>query len=650
LTRHSPRDYSEGMHLKKVRIQNYRSIKDETIALDRYTCLVGPNGVGKSNVLRALCVFFRADASPVGTEHLAKEDFHHGDTATPVTITLTFDGLSPDAKMDLADYVRHDQLIVSAVATWDAATEKAPIVQHGSRLGVAAFRPFFAKEKDKETVEALKEEYKKLQTSFKLPDVATKPKMLEALRTYEAEHAAECSEIASRDQFYGFSKGENRLRKYVQFLYVPAVKDATSEQQEEKDSVISQLLERAVKSSVLFAEELKKIGTTAREGYRSMLAEKQSALDDLSKTLTERIKEWATPDTELALHWGHAGEDPLKIAPPIAQVVAGQAGFNGQLFRMGHGLQRSFLLAILQVLATAPAGASPTLVLAIEEPELYQHPPQIRHLASVLGDLAAGDAQVVLSTHSPLLITGREFQSVRLARRLNNGPTQFRTATVEAVSEAIAKARGDKPSGVAGRTAKLHESLQPGLSEMFFCERLVLVEGTSDRAYILASMELLGKWSQLRRLGIHVVPAEGKSHLIQPLAIAHALGIPTFVAFDGDSTQAAKTPDKKVMHEKDNRTLLGLSGNGALPAHPWISAHHKNCTMWGDTIEAAVKQSMDPGKYDSIRNKVLVEFDQEPDLGKDTLYVYRLLEEFDAQKAWPAVLTQLCDSILAAFP
>lgn len=35
------------MKLSKLRIENFRSFKDETIHFDDYTCLVGANGAGK---------------------------------------------------------------------------------------------------------------------------------------------------------------------------------------------------------------------------------------------------------------------------------------------------------------------------------------------------------------------------------------------------------------------------------------------------------------------------------------------------------------------------------------------------------------------------------------------------------------------------
>jgi len=71
------------MKLKSLRIQNLRSFKDETIAFNDYTCLVGANGAGKSTVLCALNIFFREIDS---LKCLNEEDFHHKNTKNPIII------------------------------------------------------------------------------------------------------------------------------------------------------------------------------------------------------------------------------------------------------------------------------------------------------------------------------------------------------------------------------------------------------------------------------------------------------------------------------------------------------------------------------------------------------------------------------------
>jgi predicted ATP-dependent endonuclease of OLD family len=89
------------MRIYKVRIENFRSFRDETIAFNDYTCLVGPNGAGKSTVLTALNIFFREySGSSTDLVNLDEEDFHHRKTETPITITVTFGDLNADAQDD----------------------------------------------------------------------------------------------------------------------------------------------------------------------------------------------------------------------------------------------------------------------------------------------------------------------------------------------------------------------------------------------------------------------------------------------------------------------------------------------------------------------------------------------------------------------
>jgi hypothetical protein len=60
----------------------------------------------------------------------------------------------------------------------------------------------------------------------------------------------QCVPIESEDQFYGVSRGKNKLDKYIQWVFIPAVKDAASEQLEARNTALGRLLERTVRSKV----------------------------------------------------------------------------------------------------------------------------------------------------------------------------------------------------------------------------------------------------------------------------------------------------------------------------------------------------------------------------------------------------------------
>jgi len=419
------------MKIESVRIENYRVFSDVTVHLNDYSCFVGPNGAGKSTVINALNVFFRErGTSSDSVEILKEEDFHRRNTASPVRITVTFSDLSDEAQEDFKHYYRQGRLVVSAEAKWNESNAQAEVKQYGQRMGMDAFRSFFSAYDSNAKKTDLEKSYKEMHEIYSdLPKAGTKEQMADALRAYEASHPDDCNLIPSEDQFYGVSRGANRLEKYVQWVYVPAVKDAISEQVEARNTALGKLLARTVRARTNFTEDLKKLREETIQKYERILEENQGALAELSQSLAERLTEWAHPDVSLGLQWQKDPQKSVNINEPLAGIVAGEGGFKGPLSTFGHGLQRSYLLTLLQELAQCDLEESPSLILACEEPELYQHPPQIRHLSSVFQRLTEHHNQIIVCTHSPWFVSGEGFENVRMVRknRMDGSASMVRT-------------------------------------------------------------------------------------------------------------------------------------------------------------------------------------------------------------------------------
>ncbi len=581
------------MKIYSVRIKNFRSFKDTTVPFNNFACLVGPNGAGKSNILTALNVFFRESENlPTDLSQLTQEDFHCKNTHDPIEITVTFTDLNAEAQGDFSNYFRQDRLVVSAIATFDKGTGKAQVKQYGHRLGLQAFAPFFEAVDSKKVAE-LKDIYAKLQETFTdLPPSGTKDSMIQALHDFEAARSDECELIPSEDQFYGFSKGANRLVKHIQWVYVPAVKDATSEQVEARNSALGKILARTVRVKASFDETVKNLREKTQEQYQLLLDKNQHILDDISSALQARISEWAHPDARLRLQWKQDQDKSVRIEEPWAHLLAGEGDFEGELARFGHGLQRSYLLALLQELAGTDNAGGPTLILACEEPELYQHPPQARHLAAVLNKLSRGNAQVIISTHNPLFVSGEGFEDVRMVRKDSKDTySSVSHMSFTQIANSVAAATGEPPAKLEGALAKIHQALQPALNELFFTRRLILVEGLEDEAYLLAYLNLLEKSDVYRRMGCHVIAANGKSELLRPLVIAKHMGIPTYLVFDAD----ANKPDKngsKAKHETDNKSLLTLVGKEKENPMPEETIWGKGFTVWHFDIGEIVEEEI----------------------------------------------------------
>lgn len=613
------------MKIESVRIENFRGFKDETINLSDYTCFVGANGAGKSTFLTALNVFFRQYRdSKTDLSKLSVEDFHHKNVNEPIKITITFGDLSSQAKSDLADYVRQDKLIVSAVAKYDPVTERAEVRQFGNRLGMQEFRKYFEADKRGENVASLKEIYSNLKMQYDgLDDAKTKQAMSEALQTFEAKNPSQCVLIPSEDQFYGATKGANRLSPHLQWVFVAAVKDITEESLESKTSGLGQLLARTVRSKVDFSEKVAKLRDSLRNDYQSMLDAEQSVLDGLSGSIELKLKDWAHPAVTAKVLWVQDAEKSIKIDEPLAFVRIGERGFEGELARFGHGMQRSFMLTLLQELSDSTEQNVQTLILAIEEPELYQHPPQARYLAEVLHDLAHDNSQVMVCSHSPLFIPGDDFETVRVVR--DSGIPSRTTVTQLSYIE-LSKdlhTAGQPLLKEAGMLAKLYPSLNPGVNEMFFCRILVLVEGIEDVAHLSAYLSLLGLLSNFRKFGCHIVAAGGKSEVVKPLAMAKQLGIPVFVIIDADTdTQKAEHITK---HKLDNKAILTLMGYESEDEWPTNDFWKSDLVMWKENLTKLTEAEIG-GNWQNHVNAAAAHYGQPGGLKKNPLAISRALE------------------------
>ena len=434
------------MRLSSIRIENFRSFKDETISFDDFTCLVGPNGGGKSTILMALNLFFRNSVPNNNLLLLTKDDFHHGNISDPVKITLTFEDLSPEAQNDFKSYYRQGKLIVSAKAIWDSVIQNAPVVQYGSRLVMSDFKVYFAKDKDGEKVTVLRDVYKNLQKKYNdLPAATSKPDMEQSLRDYEEKHPELCILAESSDQFYGYIKGADRLPKYVQWVYIPAVKDIASEQDENKKTAIGQLLERTVRAKVDFKQKIEDLKKEASTKYEEMLNKENKVLESLKKSLESRLKEWSHPGAEVDLNWNYDKDKSVSISEPLARIALGEDKFVGEIARLGHGLQRSFLVAILHELSLSNVEVSPKLLLGFEEPEIFQHSPQARHMASLLESLAGNNSQIIITTHCPLFVPGKGFENVRMVKKnVGSYDSCVTQLTLVELEKSISGALGEK--------------------------------------------------------------------------------------------------------------------------------------------------------------------------------------------------------------
>jgi hypothetical protein len=402
-----------------------------------------------------------------------------------------------------------------------------------------------------------------------LPNAASAAAVDQALSEWEANHRDQLVPVPDDGQFFGFqNNSRGKLQRHTSFVFVPAVREASADAADGKTSVIGRLLELLVRSQILLRPDVQAFKVQMTAAYQNLVSpENMPELGFLAGSLTADLR-GLYQDAEVSLSWREIGEMPVPL--PMADVSLKDDGFGGPVDRQGHGLQRAFIFTLLQHLARtaspepqegnagegeppghgAIAAQAPTLILAIEEPELYQHPTKQRHFAEVLRGLSSGTlpgvqghTQIIFGSHSPMFISMGKADEVRLTRRAPVDESEFKQCVLQALDLDIVaqklEAGWNKPAGTFSAQTlmpRLH-ILGAELAEGFFANGVILVEGRSDKAALNATARMLGV--NFEAAGIAILSAEGKANLDRPYVIFCELGIPTFLLWDCDQHMPA---------------------------------------------------------------------------------------------------------------
>lgn len=582
------------MRLLGARIRNFRSIKELSVRFGAHTAIIGGNGAGKSSILKAIERFYSTAKS------LDPDDFFGRDQTQPVEIEMTFGELTELELQAFGSRVREGQLVVTRV--FDSAGNS------GRYFGSVLANPDFLPIRQAAGANPKREAYRLLRTGndryVDLPNAGSAAAVDEALREWEEAHPDQLTLQRDDGQFFGFQNaGRGALQRYTAFLFVPAVREASVDAADGKASAIGQLLELIVRSAILQRSDIIQFRNEMTARYRDLVSpENMPELEALATTLTGDLQ-GLYADAGVGLSWRQVADLPVPL--PLADVALTHDGFGGPVDRQGHGLQRAFVFTLLQHLArTSTANAQredndgagdidgaeelpipvPSLILAIEEPELYQHPTKQRHFAEVLRALsggtlpgAHGPTQIIFASHSPMFVSLAKADEIRLARRTSGEEGEYKRCALNALDLAAVASRLEvawqKPTGSYSASTlmpRLH-ILGSELAEGFFAAGVVLVEGRSDKAALIAMARLMGL--SFEAAGIAVLSAEGKENLDRPFVIFDELRIPTFMMWDCDGEAKGSKADSNLALARLSMPAAGIVEVAATTAVAECHAH-----------------------------------------------------------------------------
>ena len=575
------------MKIQSVRINNFRALKDVTIPFDSITTFIGPNGAGKSTVLRALDWFFNGKPGS-----LTDKDCSFGATDENIEVQVTFSDLSEKDCEALGKYAPEGVTTFTAWRRW--SLDGADVLSANAK----GF-PDFNAIKAASGATAKKDLYKDLRQNrpeLNLPSANTGPAVDQAMTAWESSNTDQLvdSPEALQTNFFGFNSG-GKMSGLFDFVLVTADLRASEESIDGKSSIIGRILERSVDRAAA-DEEIARIVEESRVRQQQVYEEKfQLQLDTITTQLNEVVTSYS-PGRSVTVS---PAEVELKAPRTTFQVAVLDGTTETAVERQGHGFQRTILISALQLLAqSGAASAEGVICLAIEEPELFQHPTQAQAFAKVLRSLtedAGKRIQVTYATHSPYFLEARHFSQVRRLTRSSDA-TAVVSVHYSTVAEVKARLDGIVTGAVVER--RLDHNVADQLAIALFANRAFLVEGPTESSVFYGIGDRYFPGS-LEAAGICIVFVGGKTSIPLAHAILDSMGVPVYTLFDADRgfearAQAKNKPQEEIdkdrnNHAAENRKLLRYFG---LPEENFPSAGVTDKTaILEDQLEAYLSEN-----------------------------------------------------------
>ena len=583
--------------IKKVKISNYRSIKKITVNFLPYMVFVGKNNSGKSNIMKALDIFFTDSAE---INDFRKED---GRLVKKLFIVIYFSNLNKREKVLyegklLNESEENELLVLRYTATLSSESDKISskkyeYVTRTLNLESQDYKDKFGGLFDDEIYKSKS----KIENCNNIP-ANFKQSVLDSINKKSSGRIAKSEYISLRSEYIKelirkyprLSKlkyepikiGKTSLNKYLgNFFFIPAVQDVeeetryTARGKKNLNSLMNYVLDQ-MQNPERKKEKEEEIQKIIKEIYH--IGEKSSEIYELEQVLNEQLQTFDNSklsfDAELP--------DLSKLIRDSLKIYIDD-GISTEVYYKGHGLQRYFMVILFKVWSeklpelrlkkekekeeretvgeyeVEPVPMS--TYFAIEEPELFLHPQYQRMMLNYLQRIAEDEGhQVILNTHSPHFI---EFNSMLQVAKVYKRNLEENTKVIQPLEYNKDGTIKEKEFVYSWGRPVLREKfrninlvnmnyyLNPNRNEMFFADKVILVEGQTEKMLFQSWANYFFGDDIALISQISYIDCLGKFNMQQYLKILGEFEIPFIVVVDSDKDKSLKTQDVNKYLKKE---------------------------------------------------------------------------------------------------
>ncbi|MDX3670535.1 ATP-dependent endonuclease [Streptomyces europaeiscabiei] len=535
------------MQITKISIQNFRGIRELSIPMANFSCVIGENNAGKSSILQALDIFFNNPG-------LRDSDFYRKEET--IRVEVTFDEikdedlgrLTNEHRSRIAEHVSEGRLSLSRLYSQPGkgVLRMVAPMPIDKRYWPDAIAEVTAKKSGQEL---------RANAVFHIPDLAdvlpSRPTQKQVREEVEKLIAALPADQKKPDDVplvTGMDKSIHALLPEV--IYIPAVKDLSDDLKTAETASFGKLIgilfntikPKLANIDALFSTLENLLNVTEVDGVE--VDDRLKDVISVERAVEKNLQE-AFPETSIR----------IEIPPPDLKSVLNNAqiaiddGVRSGFKSKGDGLRRSITFAILRAYAdmrsqermSDPSLTPRPYLLLFEEPELFLHPRAQIQLFEALKVFAA-DNHVMVSTHSSAFFS-----------------PQATGTFVKLIKDRSATPPCAKAFPVDLSDLRLKDQFQMVRQEnndaAFFCESILLVEGDSDHIVIPHIARTLNPSWNFAKKSVAIARVGGKHNIQRYRSFFERFGVSVSALVDLDALAegfdklGASAPTTKMRNE-----------------------------------------------------------------------------------------------------
>ncbi|MFZ5517546.1 MAG: AAA family ATPase [Candidatus Zhuqueibacterota bacterium] len=351
------------IRLINLEIDNFRSIISTTLQIEfsNITSVIGPNNSGKSNILRALQLFFngKIDNKP----YTADLDYPKNSSLSPskqtkITVTISYEP-------------HRETIINNAIQELENNSGQQRLDNNQVRLRLS---------------------YSK--------------KGIESWQFIGRGGARNISKEL-------INKVRDAVRSSVRFKYIPVGRDI-------KETIYSELSDELIRT--IFSGWSGQIQSrqAINNAIQNLIMSLEPKLNETSNSITHSINDAFQEIQNLSFSLPF--NDLESMLPSLSLNITDN--YETGLTEKGAGIQTSSLIFLLKYLADNHPqrhNSRVTFFWAIEEPESYLHPARQKNISSILNSFSS-EVQTIITTHSPHFVPRTNKEKSYIIEKSNDEP------------------------------------------------------------------------------------------------------------------------------------------------------------------------------------------------------------------------------------